>query len=239
MAARGRDADETEGMRRAGLEPLRARAWHLRAPLDRGIHAADGRHAEPPAGGAPVAPLGSDWTHRPEPFARPVPAPGRAGLASGTAVGAEATLFHDCPGPELSLRQFRNGPRTIGAPFGLVLEVFRFDGSFVSLVFDVPHAGVSGLGRRHLVRLAATLETEAPLDAYARLNLRHGPNTAQIVRKLPPDRTDIALDFDLAYSDLDAARVDRMWVDLIFDRPEANRITLGDVTLSRRPRAEL
>jgi hypothetical protein len=30
-----------------------------------------------------------------------------------------------------------------------------------------------------------------------------------------------------------------MWIDLIFEGPEMNQITLRDVTLSRRPRAEL
>ncbi|MDZ4134740.1 MAG: DUF6478 family protein, partial [Paracoccaceae bacterium] len=34
-------------------------------------------------------------------------------------------------------------------------------------------------------------------------------------------------------------RVDRIWVDLIFEGPEMNQIILRDVTVSRRPRAEL
>ena len=34
-------------------------------------------------------------------------------------------------------------------------------------------------------------------------------------------------------------RVEKLWIDLIFERPEMNEVILRDVTLSRRPRAEL
>jgi hypothetical protein len=34
-------------------------------------------------------------------------------------------------------------------------------------------------------------------------------------------------------------RVERIWLDLIFEGPEMNQVTLRDLTFSRRPRAEL
>lgn len=235
----GRAADAADAMDLSELKPLRARAGQLRGRLDRVIHAADERLAGPPIGGTPIGPLGADWVHRPAPFARRLSPPGLAGVASGTAFGPELVLFHDSTRPELSLRQIRNRRAGDRGPFGLLLEVFGFDGGFLSLVFEPPPGSVAGLRRRHLVRLAGMLETESPLEPYARLNVRHGPNTAQIVRKLPSDPGEVAVDFDLAYADFNEARVERMWVDLIFDRPAMTRITLRDVTLSRRPRAEL
>ena len=51
--------------------------------------------------------------------------------------------------------------------------------------------------------------------------------------------TYIWLDFDMAATRLNEARVERAWLDLIFEGPEMNAITLRDVTMSRRPRAEL
>ena len=47
------------------------------------------------------------------------------------------------------------------------------------------------------------------------------------------------VEFDLAYTKVNEKRVERLWVDLIFEGPEMNQIILRDVTLSRRPRAEL
>ena len=39
---------------------------------------------------------------------------------------------------ELTLRQIRNTRESDVAPFGLRMDVFRFDGSFLSLVIDLP-----------------------------------------------------------------------------------------------------
>ena len=49
---------------------------------------------------------------------------------------------------------------------------------------------------------------------------------------------EFAVEFDLSVTRINEARVDRAWVDLIFEGPEMNQIVLRDVTLSRRPRAE-
>jgi hypothetical protein len=154
-------------------------------------------------------------------------------------VGSEATLFHDCAVPELGWRQIRNGGERDAAPFGLALDVFRFDGSFLSLVVELPPEAAQGLLRRHLVRLACTVETERRIEIFARLNVRHGPNTEQLVRELPPGEAEVAVDFDLAYTKLNEKRVERLWLDLIFEGPEMNRIVLRDVTLTRRPRADV
>jgi hypothetical protein len=184
-------------------------------------------------------PLGSDWAWRPEAFHGPISPAGAAAVASKTPIGAEARIFHDCLRSELSVRQVRNTRAGDIAPFGLRLDVFRFDGNFLSLAIDLPGDAVAGLRRKHLVRLEATIETEAPLDIFARLNVRHGPNVEQLVRELPLGTPDLAVEFDLAYTGLNEKRVEKMWLDLIFEGPQMNRITLRDVTLSRRPRAAL
>ena len=50
--------------------------------------------------------------------------------ASKTNLGEEVTVFHDCKISELTLRQVRNTREADLAPFGLRMDVFRFDGSF-------------------------------------------------------------------------------------------------------------
>ena len=117
--------------------------------------------------------------------------------------------------------------------------MFRFDGSYLSLVVDLPTAAVTGLRLKHLIRLDVIVEMEKPLEIFARLNIKHGPNVEQIVRELPLNEEEVMVEFDLAYARMNEKRVERMWVDLIFERPEMNQIILRDVTFSRRPRAEL
>lgn len=222
------------------LRDLRTEARQLRRRIDRLLFAADGRLALPVIGSNAIShPLGTDWTWRPEAWRGPVFPQGRAAVENRTAFGDEATLFHDCSESELTCRQVRNTRDADLAPFGVRLDVFRFDGSFLSLVIDLPAEAVTGLKKRHLIRLETVVDLERPLEIFARLNVRHGPNTEQIVRELPLHEAEVAVDFDLAYSKLNEKRVEKAWIDLIFEGPQMNQILLRDVTVSRRPRAEL
>lgn len=235
-----RAADRAEGLDLDSLQSLRTRAWALRRRLDRLLHVAEGRLALPRIGQDTIArPLHADWVYRPQLWRGPISPPGFAAVETKTRIGDEASIFHDCRLSELTFRQVRNTRPDDLAPFGVRLDVFRFDGSYLSFVLDLPHDAVEGLKRRHLVRLALTLETEKPLEVFARLNIRHGPNTEQIVREFPMDATEMFVEFDLGYSDLNEKRIERMWLDLIFEGPEMNQILLRDLTLARRPRAEI
>jgi len=222
------------------LRAERARARQLRRQVDRVLHVAEGRLTLPLIGtNAFRRPPGTDWGYRPELWRGPLHPPGAAAVESRTRIGDEIVVFHDCQVSELTMRQIRNTRESDLAPFGLQMDVFRFDGSFLSVVIEMPDSAIEGLKRRHLLRLDAIVEMEKPLEIFARLNLRHGPNTEQIVRELPLDGQDMHVEFDLAYTDMNEMRIDRMWLDLIFEDPEMNQITLRDMTLSRRPRAEL
>lgn len=139
----------------------------------------------------------------------------------------------------MNLRQLRNQREQDLAPFGLSMDVFRFDGSFLSLAVDIPDEACASLKKRHLIRLDTIIELEKPIEIFARLNIRHGPNTEQIVRELPLHQDDLAVEFDLAYTKLNEKRVERMWLDLIFEGPEMNQVTIRDMTFSRFPRADL
>lgn len=222
------------------LKLQRNRARQLRYHLDELIFKADGRLALPVIGSTSFRkPVGTDWDWRPELWRGPLPAPGISAVPSKTAIGAEVTVFHDCALSELTLRQLRNTREADLAPFGLRMDVFRFDGSFLSLVIDLPAAACDGLKRRHLIRLDTIIEMEKPLEIFARLNIKHGPNVEQIVRELPLNMDEVMVEFDLAYTRLSEKRVERAWLDLIFEGPEMNQVTIRDLTFSRRPRAEL
>jgi len=180
-----------------------------------------------------------DWAARSGPWSEPISPRGHVQLASPTELGAGVKLFHDASNPDMSLRQDPVPGHIEGARFGLVLEVYRFDGSFLSLVQDLPEAALAGLTRNHFVSVQLRLETEQPLEIYARLNVQHGPNTEQIVRQLPLGEAEVMVEFDLAYTNLNEKRVEALWLDLIFENPTMNRIALWDMVMLRAPRADL
>ncbi len=236
-ARAARDARETP---LDELRGLRSAARLMRSHLDRLIHRADERLALPVIGSTSFPkPHNADWSWRPELWRGPLPTPGASSVQTKSMLGKEVTLFHDCALSELTLRQLRNLREEDLAPYGLRLDVFKFDGSFLSLVIDLPPEAVQGLRKTHLVGMNAIVEMEKPLEIFGRLNIRHGPNTEQIVRELPLNQEDVTVEFDLAYSKLNEKRVERAWIDLIFEGPEMNQITLRDLTFSRRPRAAL
>lgn len=222
------------------LRAQRNEARVQRQKMDELIHQADTRLALPRIGSTSFPkPAGTDWSWRPQLWRGSLPFKGLSAVESKTMLGDEVTVFHDCHVSELTLRQLRNTREADLAPYGLRMDVFRFDGSFLSLVLNLPKAACDGLTKRHLLRMEAIVEVEKPLEIFARLNVRHGPNTEQVVRELPLYDDEVMVEFDLAYTKLNEKRVEDMWVDLIFEGPEMNQVTLRDVTLSRNPRAEL
>jgi hypothetical protein len=230
-------ADAAPAMDLEQLRGLRGRARSLRRQLDRVIHHSEHRLALPVIGShAMRKPLGTDWAWRPMIWHGPIP--GLSSVPAKAQVCEGATLFHDCRRSELTFRQVRNTREQDIAPFGFRMDVFRFDGSYLSLVIDLPEDAARGLKLKHLIRMDVIVEMEKPLEIFARLNIKHGPNVEQIVRELPLNAEEVMVEFDLAYTKINEKRVERLWVDLIFEGPEMNQIILRDATFSRRPRAE-
>lgn len=235
-----RAAQEAESASLDTLRQQRQLARRLRSQLDRLIHVADGRLALPAIGSNSFAkPHGTDWSWRPELWRGPLPSPGMSSVQSKSRLGRETTMHHDCEHSEITLRQLRNQREEDLAPFGLRLDVFKFDGSFLSLVVELPDEAIHGLQRRHVIQVNTIVETEKPLEIFLRLNIKHGPNTEQIVRELPLYEEDVSVEFDLAYSQLNEKRLERSWLDLIFEGPEMNQVVIRDLTFARYPRAEL
>lgn len=222
------------------LRTQRNQARALRTHLDQLIHVAEGRLALPMIGTSYFPkPHGTDWSWRPELWRGPLPVPGLSSVPTRSMLGGEVTLFHDCEYSELTLRQLRNAREEDLAPYGLRMDVFKFDGSFLSLVIDLPEAATRGMTRAHLIRIDTIIETEKPLEIFARLNIKHGPNTEQIVRELPLNEQDVMVEFDLAYSRLNEKRIEKIWLDLIFEAPDMNQVVLRDLTFARHRRAAI
>lgn len=231
------EADEVDLDR---LRDARDAARSLRGHLDKILHSASERLALPqnPWNNFP-RPAGSDWAWRPDIWRGPLGKPGVAPVRPGTSMGHDITLFHDCPLSEIAARHHSNLRESDLAPYGLTIDVLEFEGGFFSAVIDLPAEAVAGLKRAHVFQIDAVIEFEIRLEAFARLNVQHGPNTEQIPQEMHLDGAKGSVAFDLAYSNLNEKRVEKAWVDLIFENPRMNRIDLRDVTLSRRLRAPL
>ncbi len=184
-------------------------------------------------------PPSTDWWFRPALWSAPATPSGFAPVRNNTKISDGVTLYHDCKNSALSLRQLRNGGSGEPAPFGLQMDIFKFNGSFLSLVVRAPDDAVHGLGKKHILRLSVTINSERPLEVTARLNLKNGPNTEQISRALDLSSGRSISEFDLAYIPFNEARAEQIWFDLFFASPSMNQVVIRDLILSRRPRAEL
>lgn len=180
-----------------------------------------------------------DWIARPEAWNAPMRPRGRVGLTSPTELPGGLKLFHDAARHDLSLRQERAPPGMGDAHFGLVLEVYRFDGSFVSLVHDLPPEALAGLTLNHYIAVHLRAEREHPVEVYLRLNVQHGPNVEQMVRQVDFRGDAGVAEFDLAYTRINERRIERAWMDLIVEGPEMTRIAFWDFVAMRAPRAEV
>lgn len=212
----------------------------LRSTLDDLLREAENRLSLPRIGADSfIRPLDADWAWRPDLFRGPLARPGLASVRTQSEINPELKVFHDCPSHELTIRQLRNTREEDLAPFGLRLDVFEFTGSFLSFSLALPASVAEGLSKRHLISMKALLYAEHPLEIFARLNLQHGPNTETIVRQLPTGASEAVVEFDLGYLDFNEARVSKLWLDLIFEAPRMNQVTLRDLTFSRQPRAQM
>lgn len=180
-----------------------------------------------------------DWAERPAPWCRKLRPRGHVRPGSPHDIGGGVTLFHDASEAEMSLRQDVAPAGLHGPAFGLVFEVYRFDGSFLSLVQDLPAAALQGLTLNHYIGVHLRMTREHPVEVYARLNVQHGPNQEQMVRQID-FRDDVGrAEFDLAYSKINEKRIEKAWLDVILEGPEMNRLAIWDMVLLRAPRADI
>lgn len=230
--------DRAPTMCAADLDTMQRTARKLRRKLD--LFVATAEASLVPDGQSEILrPDQCDWAWRPDPWTAPRVPTGVVEVPSPHKLTDSVTLFHDCARSEITLRQVRNTDPSVTSGFGLLLDVYRFDGSFLSLVLSLPDAATTSITRNHYFSLRMRIHRESPIEIYARLNVQHGPNTEQMVRQLDLN-DDVGLaEFDLAYSNINEKRVEKAWIDLIFDNPAMNQVHLSDLTLTRAPRADL
>lgn len=237
----------TELAANAGAMPLSERralgeeARRLRDDLDLFLTAA----RRQPNGAPPALPPGTDWSWRPLPFQSPLPSRGLAAPASGAGLAPGIAVWHDLPDAPLVVAQHPGQLDNRLPPFALHMESFAPPGrGYVALTFDLPDEALAGLDTSFILHVATVTQAEAPLTAYLRLNIEHGPDTERVVRDLDPAtaagrpaREETG--FDLGFVPMVPRRLVKIWLDLIVERPGANALRLHDLVISRHRRADV
>ena len=235
--AAARHADKTDLI---ALRAQRYQARQLKSALQDLCDQADDRLTPPLHWSDNFArPVGTDWSWRPALWRLRLDKGGYAPVQDNTRIGDEIGFFHDCPRSQIAVRQIRNMRDIEVAPFALRMEVFHFTGNYLSLVVDLPAQSCAGLRKQHIIALSTVITAEQPVNISARLNLRHGPNTEQILLPLLQDGAQSTVAFDLAYTQLNEQRAENIWIDLMFENPAMNNVTLRDLTICRYPRAQI
>lgn len=236
-----------EAMTRSGRpldSDLRDQARDLHQMLGQILQSCDG--LTPGARGSLARmqlPAGTDWRWRPRVMQGVNDVVALAAPQSGRWLSSEVALFHDCPHRALILRQMRNRRATDLSDYALALEVMGFAGSYLSFSLNLPPEALENLGGQHILRLDAVLQAERPITVYARLNVQQGPNTEKMLRQMGEPivggNCGRVIEFDLGYAELSARSVDKAWIDLIFEAPRMNAVTLRDFVASRHMRAQI
>lgn len=236
-------AESVEFMGPGRIRDLTEEALTLRGSLNRFLMRGDRKAAMSRAAlDALHLPGGTDWRWRPGFMAGQITPRGISAPESGTRLGDRAAVWHDCAQHALILEQMTNPRATDLSPFGMRLEVFGFSGSFLAISIDLPTEALEGLTRNHILRLETTLVVERPINVYARLNVGHGPNTDEVLQQLRGMDAGLqsqqVVEFDLAYTDMNEKRLEKIWLDLIFEAPRMSAVELRELFLSRHLRAD-
>ena len=125
------------------------------------------------------------------------------------------------------------------SPYGVALELLQFDGSFLSLAIDLPNSLCGTFTKNELIGLSGEIFAERATGFTVRLNIKHGPNTEQLIQAHDLNWSNIGVEFDLEHLKINVNRVEKIWFDLVFEIPNFNRISLTDLAFSKRPRGEI
>ena len=107
-------------------------------------------------------------------------------------------LFHYAQYAQITSRQIKQTAYQDAPAFGLSLDVYEFNGGYISLEIRLPHCVTDTLSHRHLIRMHWLLTLRNPLRAFARVNIENGLNTANIIVPLPINTETEWAQFDLS-----------------------------------------
>ena len=119
------------------------------------------------------------------------------------------------------------------------MDGYVFSGGYISVAIHLPILAAKDLQSRHLICMDCSLDIRKPLAIFARLHVGNGPNTAKNNIRFPQNCECNVLKFNLSTVKIAERRIKTIWVNLIFEAPAMNKVTLRDIIFSRHPRAQM
>ena len=110
-------------------------------------------------GGLPVT---TDWVRRPKLWHSTLANPALSGLSSDTALSNGVKMFHDVQYTQITSRQIKQAAYRDAPAFGLSLDVYEFNGEYISLAIRLPYCVTETLSHRHLIRMDWHLTLRKP-----------------------------------------------------------------------------
>ena len=178
-----------------------------------------------------------DWAWRPKAWSHALKRQTSKNLKSGTQIGEGLTLFHDCPIRDIVVEQSECPDSH--APFDISIKVGKFDGSFFSLVFDLPREAQSSMDIIHIIGISGRIKLPLDIKAFARVNVKHGPNTERVLDALTQEAGSFKVELDLGEAMIKDKAMDHAWIDIIFENPAHADVIIHDLALTRHPRFEI
>lgn len=168
------------------------------------------------------------WSWRPEAF---VAAGGDRdiGLQSGSRIAPGISLFHDATDATGALT-------AEGA--GVEIGLDAFDGSYLSLAFDLPVEALPLLAGGRIFEAAAAIDCEPWRRAWVRLNLQRESGIARCVGDLAPGPGAARAALDIATFP-HVVEPGHAWAEIIFDAAPRTKIALPDLVFWIAPRARI
>ena len=170
----------------------------------------------------------ADWCAQIGPFTAYDTPAGQA-LPSGSDLGGGIKIFHN--GHETAVQA-----KTL-MPDSITLQTMQFTGTYLALAIDLPGPAIAGLRKDHILRLAAHLNTQNCNALHARLNLSQLTKTQEMQGSILGQADQIFADFDFYHTEMGQTPAKHGWIDLIFSPQSDCLLTLGEITVGRRPRA--
>ena len=171
----------------------------------------------------------ADWCAQIGPFIANDDARAGAALPSGVDLGGGIKIFHN--GHETAVQAKALSPDSI------TLQTMQFKGTYVALAIDLPSPAMAGLRKDHMMRLAMPLTAQNCNALHARLNLSQQTKTQDMQGSILWQADQIFADFDFYHTEMGQTPAQHGWIDLIFSPQSDCLLTLGQITIGRRPRA--
>ena len=121
------------------------------------------------------------------------------------------------------------------ARLGWVWPLMNLQGIFLSLAFAAPDAAVQGMTKFTLFQCDMMTVVDHQVIFHLRLNVQYAATVATFTQAVKTSGGHVCATFDLGFHRFEVGEFSKIWLDVMIDSPQHNRIIVNDLTLLRHP----